>query len=305
MRMILIFVLIISLLIVSLFRFSAVSEFQFLSFPAHHFCIDQIPLTSNFQPELKALVCAENFTILSATEIYAASGLIHLFVVSGAHLVLIERILHFLTQKFKWSRLVVFSCLFAYAFICDLNAPVCRALISFSLNQYLYSKNILWPPVTRSLIIGLLTLLLNPPWVSSLSLQMSWLAAFATSVGADFLKDRNIFFRQLVFFLLLYPTLMFMQALSLSTVLFNLFFAPVLEYILFPLALLTCLLHPFYILFDGLLGFFNLSLRLLEVDYTPAANAPPANWVMIIWLLVFTLHFATHAFYVHLNRRLI
>ncbi len=297
--------LIISLLTVSLFRFSAISEIQFLSSSVHQLCIDQIPLNSNFQAELKALVCAENFTTLSATKTYAASGLIHLFVVSGAHLILIERILHFLTHKFKWSRPVVFSCLFAYAFICDLNAPVCRALVSFALNQYLYSKNIGWPTVTRSLVIGLLTLLLNPAWASSLSLQMSWLAAFATSVGADFLKTKNIFFRQLVFFLLLYPTLMFMQTPSLSTILFNLFFAPVLEYILFPLALLTCLLHPFYILFDLLLGFFNRLLHLLEAEYNPSVTTAPIGWVLIIWILIFGLHFATHAYYVHRNRRLI
>lgn len=305
MHMILIFMLIISLLVVSLFRFSAVSEFHFLSSLAHHFCIDQIPVNSTFQPELKALVCAENFTTLSATEVYAASGLIHLFVVSGAHLILIERTLHFFTHQFKWSRLIVFSCLLAYAFICDLNAPICRALVSFSLNQYLNSKNILWPAVTRSLVIGLLTLLLNPAWVSSLSLQMSWLAGFATTVGADFLKDRPLFFRQLIFFLLLYPTLMFMQAVSLSTVLFNLFFAPLLEYVLFPLALLTCVLHPFHILFDRLLDFFNTALRLLEVDYTPAQITAPADWVIMIWFLIFALHFATHAFYVYLKRRLI
>ena len=303
--MILILMLIISLLVVSLFRFSAVSEIQFLSSAAHQLCIDQIPHNSNFQAELKALVCAENFTTLSATKTYAASGLIHLFVVSGAHLILIERILHFLTQKFKWSRLVVFSCLFGYAFICDLNAPVCRALVSFSLNQYLYSKNIVWPLVTRSLVIGLLTLLLNPAWATSLSLQMSWLAAFATSVGSDFLKNKNIFFRQLIFFILLYPLLMFMQAPSLSTVLFNLFFAPVLEYVLFPLALLTCLLKPFYILFDLILGFFNRLLGLLEADYTPALTAAPPDWVLITWIMIFGLHFATHAYYVHRNRRLI
>lgn len=303
MRMILIFVLIISLFSASLFRFSAVSEVHFLSQWAHHFCIDQIPHNSKFQPELKALVCAENFTTLSATEIYAASGLIHLFVVSGAHLILIERILHFLTQKFKWSRLIVFCCLFFYALICDLNAPVCRAFVSFTLNQYLYSKNILWPPVTRSLVIGLLTLILNPPWVTSLSLQMSWLAAFGASVGAYFLKNRNVFFQQLFFFILLYPTLMFMQAVSLSTILFNLFFAPVLEYILFPLALLTCGLHPFYILFDALLSFFNQALRLLEVDYTPSLVTAPTNWGLLIWSLIFGMHFMAHVFYVHQKRR--
>jgi ComEC/Rec2-related protein len=305
MRMILIFMLIISLLVVSLIRFSAVSELHFLSSLAHQICIDQIPPHSKFQSELKALVCAENFTTLSATELYAASGLIHLFVVSGAHLVLIERMLHFLTHKFKWSRLIIFSCLFCYAFICDLNAPICRALVSFSLNQYLYSKNFQWPTVTRSLMIGLITLLLNPAWVNSLSLQMSWLAAFATNVSADYLKDRHIFFRQLIFFMFLYPTLMFMQALSLSTVLFNLFFAPLLEYVLFPLALLTCVLHPFYIPFDKMLSFFNSSLRMLEVDYTPAQMTTPANWVVIIWFLIFALHFITHAFFVYRTQRLI
>lgn len=296
--------LIISLLIAGLFRFSVISEIQFLGSAAHYFCIDQIPLTSSFQPELKALVCAENFTTLSATHIYAASGLIHLFVVSGAHLILIERILQFMTQKLIWSRLVVFTCLLAYALMCDLNAPVCRALVSLSLNQYLGSKNIIWPVVTRSLAIGLITLLLNPRWIISLSLQMSLVAAFATSISSEYFKDQNIFFRQLIFFVLLYPTLMFMQAISLSTVLFNLFFAPVLEFVLFPLALLTCLLHPFLIFFDALMRFFNHSLLLFEVEYTPSQVTAPTHVVLLIWLMILSFHFALHIFQVHRNRRL-
>ncbi len=286
--------LIISLLAVSLIRFSAASELHFLIEPAHQFCLDQLPRNSLYLKELSALSCAENFTILSQSKLYAASGLIHLFVVSGAHLILLEQILTYLCLKNKKSRPFVFILLLLYSFMCNLNAPICRAFISFSLQQFLYSKNIIWPGPFKSLVIGLMVLILNPSWLSSLSLQMSWMAAFATIIGQDYFKNESIFLRQSLFFVLLTPTFVFLQVPSFSSILFNLFLAPVLEFILFPLALLTFLINPLFKMFDTLIYCLNILLQSLEVNFNLQLHQPPPHWICVNWALILFFHLLTH-----------
>ena len=88
--MILFSLLIISLLTASIIRFSAIELFSDVAKKSHDFCILNLPKNSEAYAELKALVCAESFSNLSDSQLYISSGLIHLFVVSGAHFILIE-----------------------------------------------------------------------------------------------------------------------------------------------------------------------------------------------------------------------
>lgn len=302
MSMLSLILLIISLLTAGYFRFSVLSALSGISEKAHLFCISRIPTESHYFSELSALVCAKNFSTLSESKLYLASGLIHLFVVSGAHLILIEQIFLFIASSWPHARLCLFLLLAAYAFMCGLNAPICRALVSYALTAYLSSKNIQWPVSYRCLITGLITMNLNPAWVTSMSLQLSWMAAFATSLTTAFHKQGLVLIKQFIFFVLLLPALIFLQQPSLTTVLMNLFLAPVLEFVLFPLALLTWFLNPFYLLFDPVLTFFQRILIWSELRYQPPLDTAPVSWSLWIWGFILLLHFLHH-FYEYRKRR--
>lgn len=283
----------------SLVRFSALEILTPVAEKAHLFCLNNLPENSSAIAELNALVCAQNFSNLENSKFFISSGLIHLFVVSGAHLLLIENIL----KKFNLSRALIFTVLVIYGFACDLNAPVTRCLIAFTLNSFLLSKNIRWPAHFKLLIIGTLTLSLNYSWITSLSLQMSWIAAFLLVLGEHFFKETSQLFKQSLFFITLFPTVVFFQIPSPVVILLNILLAPVLEFILFPLGLLVLFFNFLHPLFDFLILIFKSILQNLELDFQFQTENPPVNLVFYNWCLILTLHFVFHLIHIQKKRK--
>lgn len=299
--MISIFLLVILLFIFSFFRFSFLGELKSAVEIAHSFCLHQIPTDSNSVSELKALVCAENFSNLQESNLYISSGLIHLFVVSGAHLLFIEKFLQNFNDGKKFSFAIIFSVLFGYGLMCSLNPPVTRCLISIAIANFLFKKNIRWPPQLYVFYSGLIALVINPLWIDSLSLQMSWLAAFTVSYAGEVFKN-SVFLRQFIFFLLLYPAVMWFQVVSPGVILANVFLGPALEFILFPAALLTWAAHPFTPIFDNLIFYFKSLLGILEFQYVPRPETVPPEIPYLNWALLLLLHTVAHLHYVHRKR---
>ncbi|MCC2678944.1 MAG: putative competence protein [Pseudobdellovibrio sp.] len=299
--MILIFSLVILLFIFSFFRFSVLGELKSVVEFAHRFCLEQIPTGSNSIPELKALVCAENFSNLQESNLYISSGLIHLFVVSGAHLLFIEKSLQNFNGGKKFSFAIIFTVLFAYSLMCAMNPPVTRCLISIAFAHYLFQKNIRWPPHFYVFCSGIISLIINPPWIDSLSLQMSWLAAFTVSYAGEVFKHSALL-RQFIFFLLLYPAVMWFQIVSPGIILANLFLGPALEFILFPVALLTWAAHPVAPVFDFLILCFKTILSALEFSYLPRTETVPPQMPYLNWALLLLLHLGAHLHYVRKKR---
>lgn len=297
--MILFSLLIISLLILSLVRFSVHEILAPVAEKAHLFCLNNLPENSSSIAELKALVCAHNFSNLGASELYISSGLIHLFVVSGAHLILIENLL----KKSNLSQTLIFIALIIYGFACDLNAPVTRCLIAFTLNSFLSAKNIRWPAHFKLLIIGTLTLSINYNWITSLSLQMSWIAAFLLILGEHFYKESSLLFKQSLFFITLLPTVVFFQIPSPIVILVNILLAPVLEFILFPLGLLVWFFNFLHPLFDFLILIFKSTLQNLELDFQIQTKDSPHNLVFYNWCIILALHSVFHLIHVQKMRR--
>jgi ComEC/Rec2-related protein len=300
--MILILLLVISIFTLTFFRFSVVKIAEPVSEYAHKICLEKLPPSSNYLPELKALVCAENFTGLHQSELYVAAGLIHLFVVSGSHLILLEKVFNFLILKRRQLRFVIYFFLITYSLMCSLSAPVCRCLIAFSVSEFLYARNIHWPTHFKLLIVGFLTLALSPDWIDSLSLQLSWLAAFAASVKFNSSEIRSLFLRQVLFFLILSPTVMFFQKASLTHLLTNLLLAPATEYILFPLALLSWLFTPLTFLFDHALFVLRELLQKLEFTVQFHSFDLPAEIRYLNWILILGAHLYSHLRYVNQKR---
>lgn len=299
--MILLSLLIILLLVFSLIRFSIHNFFSPLAEQTHLFCMNNLPGDSFSIAELKALVCAESFSSLGHSQLYISSGLIHLFVVSGAHLILIEKLLN----KLTCNRILIFTILIIYGFACNLNAPVVRCLIAFTLGAYLVNKNIYWPAHFRLLIIGCLTLGFNYNWITSLSLQMSWIAAFLLILGEHFYKENSLLFKQSLFFISLLPTVVYFQIPSPIIILINILLAPILEFILFPLGLLVWFFNFLSPVFDFLILAFKSILQSLELDYQIQLNELPPHLIFYNWCLIFILHTVFHLVHVAKKRKLI
>ena len=154
----------------------------------------------------------------------------------------------------------------------------------------------------KILVTGFLTLMFNFQWVLSFSLQMSWIAAFLVSICSVFFTERSVFFKQSLFFISLFPTLIFFQIPSPTSILLNICFAGILEMLLFPLALLVWFFNFLFPVFDSLIGLFKAVLQKLELEFQIQTQDMPLSLLLFNWGLIFFLHVLFHLLYVR-NRR--
>jgi len=312
--MILILISLISLISLALVRMSPFHFLHSITLFLHQKCLETLPSQSINLPELKALVCAENFSTLTRSEIFITTGLIHLFVVSGAHLQFLYRFLTtttvFLTSAWldtinisntrtfleKTRLSLILLGLTIYAACCEFNPPITRSLFSLFLTLFLKQQKISWDKPYQVLMSGLFTLIFNPSWVSSMSLQMSWLLALVRLAPPSLMPEPRQLFQQILCFIFLYPITLFLQITGPLTILINLIFAPFLEYILFPMGLLTAVFNSCVFIFDVSIQLLNRTLQLLEMPLNFQLTQPPAYLICLNWSLIFFVHLAIHLY---------
>ncbi len=280
-------------------RFSILTELHFISNSMHNICLNLLPQNPKTQATLQALICGHNFENFETAHLYTSSGLIHLFVVSGSHLILIYKTLNYFFEKLnvKKSKKYIYLILFIYAAVCLFNPPITRSLIGLFVFSFLKTKIKYWSTDYTLLLIGVICLILSPVWISSISLQMSWLAALSIEVCRRYLSSKNDLFQQIPFYLFYCITFSALGFPQFAVVVIAFFLTPVLEYILLPFAFLV-LAFPFtdpafeimMTSLNFLLSHFELSVSLMT---TPFENSISLNWILI-FLIHFILHFKNY-----------
>lgn len=266
------------------FRFSVIEFLSPLSSFFHQRCLYLLPSHVHDFPEMAALVCGHNFENAADAQIYKSSGLIHLFVVSGSHLVLLKKIL----EKVRLPTSVIFCFLIAYCFCSLLNPPVVRSCLFLLATLALKKISRLWPVDYILLLSGFLCLILNPYWVGSLSLQMSWIAGLVLACCSDL--DSAL--RQMTFYFIFSLTYFGLGFPSPSIIPLSLFVSPVLEFVLFPLCLSATLFHFLEPLPKFLIEHLNSVLVSLEFNNSIQIFQQDSlnNAVAWNWLIIFLIH---------------
>jgi ComEC/Rec2-related protein len=236
--------------------------------PLHQECLIQ---TNTFQQNeaAAALVCGANIDSMQLQSLFASTGLIHLLVVSGSHLLILQKIFHYLTRRIEAPQIKIFiqplkyTLLMTFVLMCEFNAPATRSLIALGLADFVRYKKWGWSSSLRQWVSTLLCLFLNPTWLLSLSFQMSWMSSLALDVCSHLPCKNEIaknFYRSLIIcgsFSLIFCFLGFPSG---WTPIISLLFSPILEMILFPLALVGGFFHPLASIFDFV---FSLITRIL------------------------------------------
>ena len=264
-----------------IFRITATEFMIPISDFLHQMCLSTIPSQLIHQESAQALICAKNFTTSNESFFWAASGLIHLFVVSGTHLNIISKIFEKLKLPIKFT----FLGLFLYVLICKMNPPILRSFIFLCL-QYRAKKNILyWPTEFVLLMSGLLCLLLNYKLATSVSLQMSWLAALFLQFKSES-NDVLASVRQQAIFYLGFLFIYFQFGFPAGpVVIFSVILTPVLELFLFPLSLMVILFNFLSPLFDFTINLLLQITQNFELNRvilpTSEIQLVPLNWMFI------------------------
>ncbi len=196
-----------------------ISSFSFL----HLYCLEQSQIeTWKFAQE--AIVCAKALPRDSFYESLKTTGLLHLIVVSGSHLVFLESILRML----KIPNKLILLLLLIYGITCLWDPPVYRAFIYyFLLSTSLKNK---FPNLYLQLSSLILGLIIRPELIDSLSLQLSaYCSLILAWPQSSFLK------KSIGIYVFLFPILIGIGHANPWSIVINLILAPLISFLLFPL----------------------------------------------------------------------
>lgn len=254
-----------------------------LSLEFHKKCLQMSSLQSELQDIYKALICGKRLPEGSIKESFIRNGLIHLMVVSGAHLLFLEKFWKKVNPPFFQTGGIIIL-LTLYTLTANLHPPVLRALFSFLLLKISSSYKLFWNSFLITHLSGILCLIYSPSWVFSPSLHLSWLASLSQNASPSRLK------KSLLTYIIILPICNRWQFLHPFTVFINWIIAPFIGAVLFPLSLLTILFPPVHFITDklwtGILKFLSLFQMFLP-DFHLIKWSVPESGVWIYILLVF------------------
>lgn len=188
-----------------------------------------------FKSESAALICGTNISNKEKKNLLIKLSLIHIFVVSGAHLILLESLLTWIGLTQMW----IYPLLIFYGFCCGLNPPIVRALIAYEMRQFSNRQNFNWSP----LMIAFISYCISIPWLENqgdyFSLLLSASAAFALCIGQGAIQQ------QILIYLLTSLLLTGVGLLHPLSILFNLLLGPIIGFLFVPAAACS-ILHPIF-----------------------------------------------------------
>ncbi len=221
---------------------------------------------ATISPYLKVFILGDKSS-LSKTVLtsYQENGISHLFAISGMHISLLSTMFLKILQKLKMkehSRYFITSLfLIFYLSLLDLSPSALRGVlffILFSINRvyYFYIK-----PQNIVILVLAITLLINPFFVYDIGFQYSFIISLTLILtssmitGSYFMK---LLKTSLIAFLVSIPISLYnYYQVNLLSIIYNLFYVPLVSVIIFPLSILTIIIKP-------LLPLYNIMTTLLE-----------------------------------------
>lgn len=263
----------------------------------HAECLQNISAGNEvLMPIYSALICGERLPEGMLKKTFISLGVIHLMVISGAHLIFIEKAWKFLPHfRFKNTSFVFF--LLLYAFSAGLSPPILRALFSFVLTRINKKWKLFWSPYTRVHISGLLCLLCEQTWIHSLSLQLSWVASLGMA------NPRLSRWKSCILtYLLILPLVSSWSNAHPFSIVVNWLIAPLASCVLLPLSLLT-LPFPFLRLFTDIVWqWFLQLLNFLRplTEHRGIELAPFSSFTL--WIYIALLFIVLEKFFIYHRR---
>jgi len=247
----------------------------------HERCLQQAP-DSRHTKLARALVCGENLQPSETTLWFQKTGLLHLMVVSGSHLIWLEWLLRLLLRRVPGAGFFILMILLLFAGVALLAPPVTRSAISLMLSQLSNRHSLRLTSTQLVFFSGLISLLLFPHWISSFSLLLSWTAALALSLQK---KSDSLLRFQVRIYLVMALCLLPIALPHPVSVLTNLILSPLLGAILFPVCLMGFAFEPLAPLSDLMFDLLLVILKEISIGM-PDENmrlqiAKPLIWVYL------------------------
>ena len=208
---------------------------------------------------------------------YQINGISHLLAISGAQITMFSCLLLFLLNKIFTKNISYFLTiliLIFYLFITNFQASILRATIFFIIITINKQFELKVDTLTLLVITCAILLIYNPFYIYNLGFLLSFVITFYLIAFSKIIRQKRSYFSKnlaisLIAFLASAPILInnFFQ-LNLLSPLINLYFVPIMTFIIYPLALLTFIFKPLdNLLFILIQIMENASLNISKISF--------------------------------------
>lgn len=191
----------------------------------------------------RAIICGANLPPGDLANGLRQAGLLHLIVVSGSHLLLLEQAFNFRDYKLKPLNYLIFPVLFGFVLTTRAEPPAVRAFLSLCLRSMNHSCKLGWSDLQIATLSGFVSLTFCLDGGRTHSLLLSWGASLSLCAVSTFTTPSNStlsqVLRQVTIYLLLFPLLIPLSAPHPISIFCNLLFTPLLNAVLFPMSLIA------------------------------------------------------------------
>ena len=251
-------------------------------------------------PYIKSFLLGDQTEIKEEVkESFQRNGISHLFAISGMQFIMIEqfllKILKKLNLKTKTNNKIVTSCLLLYLSIINMTVSIVRAILFYLL--FLKNKNWNLKLKKKTLITMAITitLLINPYYIKEVGFWYSYII----SIGLIyFMKEEPSHLKTLIkssclAFLLSIPiSIYYFHEINIVSILYNLFYIPFINCIIFPVSIITFLCPIIEPLYEVLISFLeNSSLYLNNITFGKFIfmKIPTIFYIMELGLIILFL----------------
>ena len=232
-------------------------------------------------------------------ESYQTNGISHLLAISGAQITLFSTVLLYCFNKIfskNISYVITIIFLLVYLFITNFSASVLRATIFFIILTINKQFELKINTLSLLILTASLLLIINPYYIYSLGFTLSFTVSFYLLLFKDIISKYKTYFSKtlvisLIAFFASVPIIInsFFK-LNLLSPLINMYFVPLMTFIIYPLALITFIFKPLDLIFLNLVTIMeNASLKLLSIDFLNLSLCHLNIFFFIIYYVVITL----------------
>ena len=256
----------------------------------------------NYQSKayLNALVLGNDNDINENIEAsYQTNGISHLLAISGAQITLFSAILLYLFNKFfskNISYVITIIFLLVYLFITSFSPSVLRATIFFIILTINKQFELKINTLSLLILTASFLLIINPYYIYSLGFTLSFTVSFYLLLFKDIInKYENYFSKTLIISLIAFfasiPIIInsFFK-LNLLSPLINMYFVPLMTFIIYPVALMTFIFKPLDLIFLNLVTIMeNASMRLSNINFLNLSLSHLNIFFFVIYYVIITL----------------
>lgn len=238
---------------------------------------------------LKNLILGESYK--EVYEVYQKNGLAHLLSISSLQIVLINKYLNKLFKKLKIPLILIYLIIFLILSILDFPISLLRSCLYLFISYLLDKLKIKTSPIFKFTLITIITLIINPFYLYNKGFMYSYLITFLLMINRNNITGNKLVKLikiSLISFLGSMPlNIYYNYEINFLSLIYNLFYVPIFNLIVFPFSLLTLIFYPLDNLFFNFMNKLSLITSYLsKITFLTFNFKKISIFILIIYILL-------------------